>query len=354
MKQPPTSPAKLAGRNRAPIARWFALLSTGLMALAAGGAKAEPLLPDLIAWANPTPSQCYMHCFSIDNELIDNQVLFRFHGALPNIGDGPLELREVTHIDGEERAQDVFQRIYDSEGGMTEAHIGTFEDAFSIPPRHLFLPGIAQYNLRMVTAGNGVGPVVASNDKTSMAVVDSAAYNKLLPGAPDTPVYTSVQSAILGISIGWADVYSTSLPGQWIEVTGLPDGQYWLEVIANPYGPARIQESDYTNNTTRILVDLVVPEPQIIAGDYNQDDEVDASDYVVWRTTLGQTGLERGTAADGDGDGQITAADYDVWRANFGNTRTSGTAAGTSVPEPSTVALVLCVALGWRPRRHVL
>jgi len=295
-----------------------------------------------------------MHCGFTDNELIDNRVLYRFYGALPNIGDGPLEVREVTHIDGEERTQDVFQRIYDSEGGMTEVHIGTFSDAFSIPPRHLFLPGIAQYNLRTVTAGNGVGAIVASNDKTSMAVVDSADYNKALPGAPDSPVYTSVQSAILGISIGWADVYSTGLPGQWIDVTGLPDGEYWLEVIANPYGPERIQESDYTNNTTRILVDLVVPEPQIIAGDYNGDDAVDAADYVAWRKALGQMGLEPGTGADGDGDGRVTAGDYDVWRENLGNARAGGAAVGTSVPEPSTVALSLCAALGWRPRRHFL
>ena len=138
-------------------------------------------------------------------------------------------------------------------------------------------------------------------------------------------MYTSVAEPILGISIGYADVYNRSLPGQWADLTGLPSGQYWLEVIADPYD--RIQESNETNNTTRILVDLVIPDPLIHPGDYNDDGTVDAADYVVWRNTLGQTvpnygqtNAALGTGADGDGDGIITDADYDVWRARFGET----------------------------------
>ena len=203
------------------------------------------MLPDLIVWSEQSPiqSRCYMYCGTIDTELIDNKVLYRFNGALPNIGSGPLEVREVTHPDN---SQDVYQRIYNSEGGVTETLIGNFPNAASIPPRHLWLPGIAQYNLRTVTDGNGVGPVVSSQDKISMAVVDSRAYNASLPGAPPSAVYDSISDEILGISIGYADVYGRNLPGQWVEATGLPDGQYWLEVMVDPYN--RIQESNETNN----------------------------------------------------------------------------------------------------------
>ena len=310
-----------------------ALCTIVMFGLVVPQASAEPLQPDLIAWADP--SKCYMHCGSIDTNLIRNKVLYRFVGALPNIGAGPLEIREVTHADA---TQDVYQRIYDSEGGMTEELIGSFPNAASIPPRHLFLPGIAQYNLRTVTPGNGVGPIVASQDKTSMAVVDSGPYNTSLPGAPAVRVYTSVSAEILGISIGYADVYGINLPGQWVEVTGLPNGQYWFEVIANPYGPDRIQESDYTNNTTRILVNLTVPEPQIIPGDYNQDDVVDAADYVAWRNTLGQNVSQLGTGADGNGNGVIDAEDYVVWRTNFGEADVAGGTSG-KVPEPGAVVL---------------
>jgi len=335
------------------LANRWAILAACLVAFAAPRLAAEPLLPDLIAWANQsgTASRCYMYCGIMDTEIIDNRVLYQFIGALPNIGAGRLEIREVTHVDGAQRTQDVYQRIYDSDGAMTEVLIGTFPDAYSIPPRHLFLPGIAQYNLRMVTAGNGVGPIVASNDKTSMAVVDSAPYDKALPGAPDTAVYRSISAEILGISIGWADVYGKHLPGQWVEATGLPDGQYWLEVIADPYD--RIQETDETNNTTRIQVNLVVPEQKIMLGDYNQDDVVDAADYVAWRNSLGQT-VPLGAGADGDGNGKIEAADYTVWRANFGNTRAGSGSPASSVPEPSGIVLALIATAAVLRRRKPL
>jgi hypothetical protein len=281
-----------------------------------------------------------MYCGFMDTELIDNKVVYRFTGALPNIGEGPLEIREVTHPNN---VQDVYQRIFDSDGSSTERLVGSFADAASIPPRHLFLPGIAQYNLRTVTAGNGLGPVVASNDKTSMAVVDSAVYDSSLPNYDPTRPYRSVSAEILGISVGWADVYPTNLPGQWVEATGLPDGQYWLEVIADPYD--RIVELNDENNTTRILVNLVVPEPQILPGDYTGDDRVDAADYVVWRKTLGANVAELGTGADGNGDGRINQPDYSVWQAKFGNS-TSGSALVTpAVPEPSS-AIPSAIALG--------
>jgi hypothetical protein len=183
-----------------------------------------------------------------------------------------------------------------------------------------------------------------------MAVVDGAAFNTALPGAPPVEVYEEVNDPILGISIGWADIYSTGLPGQWVEATGLPNGRYWLEVIADPY--SRIQESDETNNTTRIMVNLFIPPPQIEPGDYNQDDVVDAADYVVWRNSIGQTVPMLGTGADGDGDGVIGPADFDVWRANFdGTAQGSGSQTG-EVPEPSALTLFLA-AVSWLGRLRV-
>ena len=319
--------------------RACALVPALLLSAAAERVGAAPLLPDLFAWESE--SRCYMHCGVMDTDTIDNKVLYKFHGALPNIGAGRLEIRDVTHPNN---VQDVYQRIYQTEGGFTEELIGSFPITGPIlPNHHLFLPGIAQYNLRTVLAGNGVGPIVRSNDKTSMAVVDSSSYDTSLPGAPPSRFYDSVSDPILGISIGWADVYGRNLPGQWIEVTGLADGEYWLEVIANPYGQDRILESDYTNNTTRIKVNLVVPEPQILPGDYNGDDSVDAADYVVWRKTLGQN-VALGTRADGNGDGTINPADYTVWRTNFGITRTGEGSAISNVPEPGAMTLVLTVS----------
>ena len=82
--------------------------------------------------------------------------------------------------------------------------------------------------------------------------------------------------------------------------------------------------------------------PPTLPGDYNQNGEVDAADYIVWRKTLGATGLPVYSGADGDGDGDITQADYNVWRSHFGETLPLP-GAGSMMPtaaaieQPSTV-----------------
>ena len=148
-----------------------------------------------------------------------------------------------------------------------------------------------------------------------MAVVDGTQYDTSLAGHPASPVYTSVSAPILGISVGWGDLYRRELPGQWIDVTDLASGPYWFEVMVDPYN--KINESSDSNNTTQIMVNLTIPQPQIMPGDYNDDGHVDAADYTVWRDTLGQS-VAAATHADGDGDGMISSADYDVWKQHFG------------------------------------
>lgn len=71
--------------------------------------------------------------------------------------------------------------------------------------------------------------------------------------------------------------------------------------------------------------------PDMLVGDYNNDDTVDAADYVVWRMGSGT---------------QYDEEDYSDWRNHFGETAQSGTGANTgiSVPEPSKVLLLILAA----------
>jgi endonuclease I len=74
------------------------------------------------------------------------------------------------------------------------------------------------------------------------------------------------------------------------------------------------------------------------AGDYNDDGQVDAGDYVVWRKSLATgTGLANETASMG----VVDDADYAAWRANFGAVEPSGIGAGTAIPEPTSVTIML-------------
>ena len=62
-----------------------------------------------------------------------------------------------------------------------------------------------------------------------------------------------------GIGSGKEDVYVKSLTGQLVNAEGL-HGQYWLEVEVNPpnatTGKRPVIESDYANNTSRVLITI--------------------------------------------------------------------------------------------------
>ena len=78
--------------------------------------------------------------------------------------------------------------------------------------------------------------------------------------------------------------------------------------------------------------------PPATTGDYNMNGVVDAADYVVWRKTLNQAGIQAGSGADGNMSGRIDAGDFNIWRTRFGNTvpgAGSGAGAHTVVPEPA-------------------
>lgn len=78
----------------------------------------------------------------------------------------------------------------------------------------------------------------------------------------------------------------------------------------------------------------------VLAGDYNGDQVVDAADYTLWRDTFGQTGTS--LAADGDQSGEVDMGDYTLWQNNFGSTASisSSTASSAQVPEPVSAALL--------------
>jgi hypothetical protein len=78
-----------------------------------------------------------------------------------------------------------------------------------------------------------------------------------------------------------------------------------------------------------------IPEPGLL-GDFNDDGQVNAADYVVWRKHDG------GTTALPNDDGlgtPIGAAHYDLWTAHFGEVQLPGIGAGGEIPEPGTFVL---------------
>jgi endoglucanase len=98
------------------------------------------------------------------------------------------------------------------------------------------------------------------------------------------------------------------------------------------------------------LLPYMAPEFVAPAGDFNQDDVVDDRDLILWRMSLGRSGLD--LAADGDDDGDVDGNDFLVWQQTLGATTLGPVAPTASVPEPGAVVLAaMALTLGWRRRR---
>ena len=89
--------------------------------------------------------------------------------------------------------------------------------------QHYHLKGFSEYRLRN---GNGI---VVTGHKQAFCLEDLSRY---WTGYPSHG-YTCANQ---GISVGWGDVYGAYLDCQWLDITGVPSGNYFIEVVINKSG----------------------------------------------------------------------------------------------------------------------
>jgi hypothetical protein len=77
-----------------------------------------------------------------------------------------------------------------------------------------------------------------------------------------------------------------------------------------------------------------------LPGDFNNNGEVDAADYVTWRKYLGAPS-EAALNGHGDNLNGVDQGDYTLWRAHFAAAAGSGTDAVAAVPEPGVLLLTI-------------
>jgi hypothetical protein len=116
--------------------------------------------------------------------------------------------------------------------------------------QHWHFEQFCEYNL--LDASNNI---VATGHKVGFCLEDGHSWS---PGANPQPFYTCTYQ---GIQAGWADVYTGStpdlpdgLPCQYIDITGVPPGNYVLQMIVNPDNV--LPESNTANNETRVPVTI--------------------------------------------------------------------------------------------------
>lgn len=219
---------------------------------------------------------CYVS--EVDEE--DAQTCLRFDQVFANVGAGPLELRFTVPVapEGEPKPEtvDAFQRIYWSDGHADDRFAGPVEyhsvhdhyhfESFGVSRLWTVAGGkkkdlVQQRSLRhsrgetLVRSGKKVSFCLADIEIDSWAKKGDGArkYN-----APDC--LFPAESAggndhfVQGISNGWADVYDWYLPDQYMEVTGVADGVYILETLADP--DSELVEANESNNCGGVFIRL--------------------------------------------------------------------------------------------------
>jgi hypothetical protein len=106
---------------------------------------------------------------------------------------------------------------------------------------HYHMTGFAVFRLRRLD-----GTVALKSRKQGFCFRDDRPYaGSTLPAHPYTCDYQ-------GISRGWQDIYDQTAECQWLDITGVRPGDYYLEVTLN--SKRWVKESNYDNNTARIRV----------------------------------------------------------------------------------------------------
>jgi hypothetical protein len=163
----------------------------------------------------------------------------------------------------------VLQRIYQDPQltSWIDRNAGTF--TFHPEHNHIHFDEYAEFSVRAATPdtnGDGlpeVGPILRGGLKTSFCLIDVAPYDLTLPNASPTPSGFGC-GEVQRISVGWMDVYDSLTPGQQIDVSGLPAGQYWLEAVVDPDN--FLLEANENNNVGRSLITLGPGVPNGPAG----------------------------------------------------------------------------------------
>ena len=180
-------------------------------------------------------------------EQVDDRRLLRFATVAANVGEGPLDI-----IAGEDDGDSLqtWQRIWTDEWRFTDRLSGEF--VFHEEHDHIHFDAFERYRL-LDDAGN----VVAEAEKVSFCLRDSV---RIATDSP-TPVGPMlVDDGDCGnqqqiINAGFGDHYHALLEDQWIDITGVPDGRYTVEISVDPLD--LIVESNESNNVGRFAIELV-------------------------------------------------------------------------------------------------
>lgn len=192
--------------------------------------------PDLVSIAP------YDLRFAVEN----GQTRLRFTASFWNRGNTALEVRaDDTGVPGDGNMPAI-QRIFGPDGAFTERFVGQI--FWHSIHNHYHYADFGDYTLQMVR------PISApvQTQKTTFCLRDDQTVSGQVAGVRQARAYTGCRGHTQGVSVGWADVYASSLPDQFVNMTGLPAGVYKLMFNVDPQ--QHFAESNRNNNQSVTFV----------------------------------------------------------------------------------------------------
>jgi hypothetical protein len=342
--------------------------------VARAGIPLNYLLPDMFPFVdeNAPSSMETLQTWSLSGSTLSYRSMFA------NQGDGYFEIRRGNNIDSarDEMEQWVYPNS-DGTGTPLKLSIGSLpvigspgNPAPGVPVPYdtqtslMWFEDFTKFSLLEAPVVNDlltVGAEVAGTTKASWRLSNNRGP---LPGY-STSATNGDQLTHQRIAVGWADMY-TGGPGQSFDISAVAPGPlYWLRQTVDPTN--RIQETDETNNSFEILIDLNKPGEAILVagqfvqpgdpvpiapGDLNEDGMINLADWLAFqaRADVDLAGLTPEQAllqGDMDLNGQHGLPDYVLFRDFFEQAQGAGSFAAlqTAVPEPGSLACLACLAV---------
>ncbi len=337
------------------------------------GVEPEYLFPDLFPYVEENAQG---DLATLQNWRLEGNEI-RFNTLFANQGDGVFEIRKGANLNPDEN--ELLQRVYldnDYTGGPNDNFVdlnigisptpgaGTpFPTDFNV----IWFEDFTRFSLHEALVVDGsltVGNEVAGDTKMSWRLSPNTGP---LPGYEGLPRNSSSNlSEQQRIGVGWADLYRSGSLGQFIDITGVPAGPlYWLRQHVDPAN--RITETDETNNSYEVLIDLSNPGFAIRRGyqtgtffqpgdaqpgDLNGDGQLNAADWAAFKASAETdlTGLSEEDAyllGDLNLDGRHSLADASIFREYYelANGAGSFAAINSTVPEPASAIFAAAAAI---------
>jgi hypothetical protein len=206
---------------------------------------------------NPDPSirpdlQALPSSYMRVQNLKDGRSFLAFAATIWSSGPSPMVVEGYRRPGSD--VMDAFEYFYDGDTAVSKAPVGTFEYDTRKGHHHWHMEQFARYSLLNADQSEAV-----LSEKQSFCLAPTDAIDLTQPNADWSPTWyggsDGLSTACGGsdaiwirevLPVGWGDTYYQWVGGQSFDITGLPNGRYYVKVAANPTGS--MIETDPNNN----------------------------------------------------------------------------------------------------------